>query len=159
MIQVVRCRAYEDHSKRKKQAVETARKEQQGAQPDENPSKALFDQKKKKTAIKLNVAAVPFQIKIDYIGASLQLQNFDFLYQQLYNKLKIAKDCPITDPEFHSGLQYLIQILYIIRDMASSDDEKNQKNARILQTNVFYRDLCPIACHAFKIFDPKFHSF
>jgi hypothetical protein len=47
----------------------------------------------------------------------------------------------VNDKEFHSALQLLIQFLYIIRDMASSDEEKNQRNAKILQANVFYNDL------------------
>ena len=34
--------------------------------------------------------------------------------------------------DFHSGLQFLTQFLYIIRDMASSEDERNKKNASIL---------------------------
>jgi hypothetical protein len=77
---------------------------------------------------------VPFNINISSIGASLQLVNFEFLYGQMYKKIKItlSKENPIHDKEFHSAIQLLIQFLYIIRDMASSDDEKNQKNAKIL---------------------------
>jgi hypothetical protein len=63
----------------------------------------------------------------------------------MYNKIKISKKSPVSDKEFHSALQLLIQFLYIIRDMASSSNEKNQKNAKILQTNVFYHDLCIIS--------------
>ena len=51
----------------------------------------------------------------------------------------------------------LIQFLYIIRDMASSSDERNQKNARILQANIFYNDLCIISQYSFKLFDYKKH--
>ena len=47
--------------------------------------------------------------------------------------------------DFHAALQLLTQFLYIIRDMASSDDEKNQKNAQILMSNVFYHDLVKIS--------------
>ena len=52
----------------------------------------------------------------------------------MYKKIKItlSKDHPIADKEFHSAIQLLIQFLYVIRDMASSSDEKNQKNAKIL---------------------------
>ena len=35
----------------------------------------------------------------------------------------------VSDSEFHAALQNMTQFLYIIRDMASSDDERNQKNA------------------------------
>lgn len=52
----------------------------------------------------------------------------------------------------------MTQLLYIIRDMASSDDEKNQRNAKILQTNVFHKDLITVALYAFKAFDPSNHS-
>lgn len=52
----------------------------------------------------------------------------------------------------------LVQFLYVIRDMASSDDERNQKNAKILQANIFYNDLCIISQFALKLFDPKKHN-
>ena len=42
--------------------------------------------------------------------------------------------------------------------MASSDDERNKKNAQILQQNIFYHDLCKIAKTAFVIYDSKWHS-
>lgn len=42
--------------------------------------------------------------------------------------------------------------------MASTQDEKNQKNARILQTNVFSRDLISLVRHSLRMFDPKKHS-
>lgn len=64
----------------------------------------------------------------------------------------------MSDQEFHAGLQNLTQLLYIIRDMASSDDEKNKKNARILQTNVFHKDLISVACYAYKMYDARNHS-
>lgn len=78
----------------------------------------------------------------------------------MYKKIKItlSKENPIHDKEFHSAIQLLIQFLYIIRDMASSSDEKNQKNAKILQANVFYHDLTIISQFAFKMFDHKKHN-
>jgi len=42
--------------------------------------------------------------------------------------------------------------------MASSSDEKNQKNAKILQANIFYHDLTIISQFAFKMFDHKKHN-
>lgn len=42
--------------------------------------------------------------------------------------------------------------------MASSNDERNHKNAKILQANVFYNDLTIISQFAFKLFDPKKHT-
>lgn len=42
--------------------------------------------------------------------------------------------------------------------MASSDSEKNVKNAKILQTNVFYKDLGIIARVALKLYDPALHN-
>jgi len=54
--------------------------------------------------------------------------------------------------DFHAGVQFLTQFLYIIRDMASSDDERNRKNALILQQNIFYHDLCRIAKTAFILY-------
>jgi len=50
----------------------------------------------------------------------------------MYRKIKARKQNPVSDREFHAALQLLIQFLYIIRDMASSQDDKNQKNAKIL---------------------------
>ena len=50
-------------------------------------------------------------------------------------------------------MQNMTQFLYIIRDMASSDDERNQRNAKILQTNVFHKELIPVACFAFQQFN------
>ena len=52
----------------------------------------------------------------------------------------------------------MTQFLYVIRDMASSDDEQNIKNAKILQTNVFYKDLCIIARVALKLYDTNLHN-
>lgn len=101
---------------------------------------------------------VPFEINISCIGASLQLQNLEFLYGQLYQKIKPSKDNQVSDKEFHAAIQLMVQFLYIIRDMASSSDEKNQKNARILQTNIFYNDLCIVSQYALTNFDPKKHN-
>ena len=52
----------------------------------------------------------------------------------------------------------MTQFLFVIRDMASSDDERNQRNAKILQTNVFPKELIPVACFAFRNFNRKNHS-
>jgi len=54
----------------------------------------------------LQVEKVPFSINIGAIGASLQLQNFEFLYTQMYKKIKIKKDkeSVVHDKEFHSAL-------------------------------------------------------
>ena len=41
--------------------------------------------------------------------------------------------------------------------MASSSDEKNKKNAQILQTNVFYHDLIKISKAAFKLYREGIH--
>jgi hypothetical protein len=66
------------------------------------------------------------------------------------------KDRKLRD--FHSGLQFLTQFLYIIRDMASSEDERNKKNATILQQNIFYHDLCKISKSALILYEPGAHS-
>ena len=42
--------------------------------------------------------------------------------------------------------------------MASSSDEKNQRNAKILQANVFYNDLCIISQFSFNLFDKRKHN-
>ena len=79
------------------------------------------------------VPKVPFDIDISTIGASLQLSNFQFLYGVLYSESMKNKKKDRKMRDFHSGLQFLTQFLYIIRDMASSEDERNKKNAQILQ--------------------------
>lgn len=76
----------------------------------------------------------------------------------MYKRMKNSKENPVTDKEFHAGLQLLIQFLYIIRDMASSDDETNKRNAKILSTNVFYNDLCIISKYSLVLFDHKKHA-
>jgi hypothetical protein len=130
MIDVQRMKAYEAHQKQQKEAIEAAKQRQNEAEPAQDNGRSLFDNKKpsSKQASKVQVSKVPFKIDINNIGASLQLQNFEFLYTQMYHKIKIKqkeKDKEVQDKEFHSALQLLIQFLYIIRDMASSDDEKN----------------------------------
>jgi len=42
--------------------------------------------------------------------------------------------------------------------MASSSDEKNQRNAKILSSNVFYNDLCIVSQYSLINFDPKKHN-
>lgn len=42
--------------------------------------------------------------------------------------------------------------------MASSEDERNKKNAAILQQNVFYHDLCRIAKAALILYREGRHS-
>jgi hypothetical protein len=42
--------------------------------------------------------------------------------------------------------------------MATSEDERNKKNAQILQSNVFHHDLMKIARAAIGLYDPKNHS-
>lgn len=43
--------------------------------------------------------------------------------------------------------------------MASSSDERNQRNAKILQANVFYNDLCLICQFSFNLFDKRKHNY
>ena len=58
------------------------------------------------------------------------------MYRKIKTSRKVAGESgqskAVSDREFHAALQLLIQFLYIIRDMASSQDDKNQKNAKIL---------------------------
>jgi len=51
------------------------------------------------------------------------------VYAILYRETAQNKEKERKTRDFHSGLQLLTQILYTIRDMASSDDERNKKNA------------------------------
>ena len=104
------------------------------------------------------VPKVPFDIDISTIGASLQLSNFQFLYGVLYSESMKNKKKDRKMRDFHSGLQFLTQFLYIIRDMASSEDERNKKNASILQQNIFYHDLCRIAKTALVLYEEGAHS-
>jgi len=53
---------------------------------------------------KIVAEKVPFKINISSIGASLQLQNFEFLYSQMFKKIKGGKQNPVNDREFHSAL-------------------------------------------------------
>jgi len=41
--------------------------------------------------------------------------------------------------------------------MATSEDEKNKKNAQILLSNVFHHELVKIAKQAFYFYEPKLH--
>ena len=51
-------------------------------------------------------------------------------------------------------------MLYTVRDLASSTgNERNLKNARILQSNIFSKDLCKIAKYALKLFEFERHNF
>ena len=161
MIQVQRLRAYDEHEKKKRAAIANASK----AQEINDGGKSLFETAprgkglgSKPRQIGPKVPKIPFEINISSIGASLQLQNFEFLYTQMYKKIKNNKENPVNDKEFHSGLQLLIQFLYVIRDMASSLDERNQRNAKILQANVFYNDLCLICQFAFNLYDHRKHN-
>lgn len=97
---------------------------------------------------------MPFEIDISTIGTSLQLTNFQFTYSVLYTESHKNKKKDRKLKDFHSALQFMTQLLYVIRDMASSNDEKNKKNAMILQTNIFFHDLCRISKTAFVLYEP-----
>ena len=81
-----RCKAYEEHADKKRAALEKARAEHQQSKEHNlfEMQKAAVGRGLGETGSKLNVANVPFKIQIDCIGSSLQLQNFEFLYKQLY---------------------------------------------------------------------------
>ena len=51
----------------------------------------------------------------------------------------------------------LTQFLYVIRDLASSNDEKNKRNASILLSNVFYHDLMIVAKRSFMFYEDNVH--
>ena len=53
-------------------------------------------------------------------------------------KMKKQSSDSVSDKEFHAAIQLFTQYLYVIRDMGSSDCEKNQHNARVMSQNVFY---------------------
>jgi hypothetical protein len=55
------------------------------------------------------------------------------VYSVLYAETNKNKKKERKYKDFHTGIQLLTQLLYIIRDMASSEDERNKKNALILQ--------------------------
>ena len=42
--------------------------------------------------------------------------------------------------------------------MASTEDERNKKNSKILTQNIFYHDMCVVSQFAFKQFDYKKHN-
>lgn len=104
------------------------------------------------------VPKVPFNIDISTIGASLQLSNFQYVYSVMYGETCKNKKKDRKYKDFHSGMQLLTQLLYIIRDMASSEDERNKKNAQILQQNVFYHDLCRVSKAGISLYEEGKHS-
>lgn len=122
MIQVCRLRAYEEYAIEKKRIYE----EEKAKYVQENLFLTGSKQKKPK------MPNVPFNIHIGMVGASLQLSNFEYLYATLYGEVIKNKGSELKLKEFHAALQLLTQFLYIIRDMASSANEKNKKNAMIL---------------------------
>lgn len=81
---------------------------------------------------KSKIKKAPYNINTDPVGATLQISNFDYLYATLYMELKKSRKSEMLTRDFHAGLQMLTQFLLIIRDMASSNDPKNKKNAAIL---------------------------
>lgn len=50
---------------------------------------------------------LPFNIDISTIGASLQLNNFQYVYSVLYSETAKNKDKDRKYKDFHSGIQLL----------------------------------------------------
>ncbi|CDW80133.1 UNKNOWN [Stylonychia lemnae] len=151
MMQICRLQAYEKHKLDK--SIKMKEIQQQQAEEDK---KNLFNLSKSKQR-KLPIPKVPFNIDISQIGASLQLNNFDYLYSTLYTEIQKKKKLEMKFKDFHSALQLLTQFLYIIRDMATSEDEKNKKNSQILLSNVFHHELVKIAHTGIRLYDEKLH--
>lgn len=100
MVSVCRFRAYEDLKQRKKEANEQAKIAH--AQEEQNRVLGLS-----KSKTKFVPPRVPFNIDISTIGASLQLNNFQYVYSVLYAETSKNKDKDRKYKDFHSGLQLL----------------------------------------------------
>jgi hypothetical protein len=84
---------------------------------------------------------------MQFTSLTFCLDMLDFRVRNPTGKAIIER--PATDKEFHAGLLFLTQVLYVIRDMASSTniegkvegeapvENKNKKNASILKSFLF----------------------
>lgn len=59
--------------------------------------------------------------------------------------------------EFIAGIEYLHELLYLIWDMASTNNEKMKQNAKILERKVFSLDIFKLIQFGLLSYDEKIH--
>lgn len=88
-----------------------------------------FAYEKKLKAQKAKKQNVRLQLNLNLVGPALQIGNIDYVFSQIFRNCITTKKSDIKFSEFIAGIEYFHELLLLIRDMASSKNEKMKKNA------------------------------
>lgn len=84
-------------------------------------------------------------LPVNQVSSSLKLQNIDFIFSKgLFQSLNARKTDRKMDM-YLASVEYLLELLYIIRDMEVDENPKMQKNAQILKQKIFTLQICELA--------------
>lgn len=84
-------------------------------------------------------------LPVNQVSSSLKLQNIDFIFSKgLFQSLNARKADRKMDM-YLASVEYLLGLLYIIKDMEVDENPKMQKNAQILKQKIFTLQICELA--------------
>ena len=110
----------------------------------------LGEEKKISSSASLN-------LDLNQIGPSLQVQNIDYIFQKSFMQTMETSAKSRNLFEFIAGIEYLHELLFLVRDMASINNERMKQNAKILERKIFSLDIFKLIHFGFDSFDPNLH--
>ena len=118
-----------------------------------NAHEKLKEEKAKYRSQPVNNEPEPrLNLQIAQISNSLKLQNIDFVFSKgFFVWLVEAKKSRNMDI-YLASVEYLLEILYLIKDMERSPSEKMRKNSQTLQQKLFTLQICELAKFGLKEF-------
>jgi len=95
---------------------------------------------------------------ISIMGVGLQLDLFAYLYASIVQEISKPRKRDFNIKNYHAYIETLLEILYIIREMRLCANQINRKNAKILQQNMFSREIVKVIRYGFLYYLPLSHD-
>jgi hypothetical protein len=85
------------------------------------------------------------KLPIQKLSSTLKLQNIDFIFSKGFFQLLADRKSDRKMEMYLASVEYLLELLYIVKEMEQSDSEKLRNNAQILKQKIFTLQVCELA--------------
>lgn len=97
-------------------------------------------------------------VQVGQVSNSLKLQNIDYVFSKGFFQMLTQRKTERKMDMFLASVEYLLELMYIIKDMEAMESEKMNKNAQVLKQKLFTLQICELAKFGIETYDSNSHS-
>ena len=93
------------------------------------------------------------KLPIHRLSSALRLQNIDFIFSKGFFQLLTDRKSDRKMEMYLASVEFILELLYVVREMELSESEKTRNNAQILKQKIFTLQVCELAKFGLENYD------